>query len=226
MSMRTNTKLFDNHGDAATAVRDLEAAGFSRDEISLMGNGAGGLPADGTAISTDAPGATEAGASVGTLVGGGVGLLAGLGALAIPGVGPIVAASWLVAMVTGAGAGAAAGGLIGSLTGAGVDEKEAHVYAEGVRRGGTLVSVRTDEARSAQAKEILERHASVDISAREADYRAGGWDGYKGEGDAIVPTRPDGTPGNPPGTMASRAFDDLAGTNASGARPQNDMRGR
>ncbi len=220
MSMRTNTKLFDSHDDAANAVRDLEAAGFSRDEISIMGNAADGHRDDGAA---DGPGGAEAGASVGTLVGGGVGLLAGLGALAIPGVGPIVAAGWLVAMITGAGAGAAAGGLIGSLTGAGVDEKDAHVYAEGVRRGGTLVSVRADEARSMQAMEILGRHASVDIATREADYRAGGWDGYRGESDVIDPARP---AANPPGTMASRAFDDVAGTNTSGARPMNETRDR
>ena len=35
----------------------------------------------------------------------------------------------------GAVAGGAAGGIIGSLTRAGVDEDDAHVYAEGVRRG-------------------------------------------------------------------------------------------
>ena len=31
--------------------------------------------------------------------------------------------------------------------------------------------------------------------------------------------RPDGTPGNPPGTVASRAFDRAAGTDTSGAYP-------
>lgn len=165
MTTRTHTKLFDTHAQAAEAVRDLEAAGFSRDEISIMGNSADRLGSDDE-NTTDGPGGTETGASVGTLVGGGVGLLAGLGALAIPGVGPIVAAGWLVAMLTGAGAGAAAGGLLGSLTGAGVDEKDAHVYAEGVRRGGTLVSVRTDEARAVQVEGILSRHASVDIATR------------------------------------------------------------
>ena len=224
MAMRTHTKLFDTHAHAAAAVRDLEAAGFSHDEISIMGNNGEKLPADGAA--SDAPGGTETGASVGTLVGGGVGLLAGLGALAIPGVGPIVAAGWLVALVTGAGAGAAAGGLLGSLVGAGVDEKDAHVYAEGVRRGGTLVSVRAEEARGSQAAMILERHAPVDLSTREADYRAGGWTGYRNEDDAIIPARPDGSPGNPRGTMASRAVDDVAGTNISGARPEHETRGR
>lgn len=224
MTMVTNTKLFDTQAHAGDAVRDLEAAGFSHDEISIMGNSGDRIPPDGKAVIADAAGATEAGASVGTVVGGGVGLLAGLGTLAIPGVGPIVAAGWLVALLTGAGAGAAAGGLLGSFAEAGVDEKEAHVYAEGVRRGGTIVTVRTEEARSEQAGRILARHASVNLAAREADYRANGWTGYRNDGDAIFSGTSDGTPGNPPGTMASRAADDLAGTNISGARPEIDTR--
>ena len=36
-------------------------------------------------------------------------------------------------------------GFIGSLTNAGVDEREAPIYAEGVRRGGTLVAARVDD---------------------------------------------------------------------------------
>jgi hypothetical protein len=66
--------------------------------------------------------------------------------MAIPGVGPVVAAGWLAATtlgaVTGAVACGAAGGLIGALTDSGVPEEHAHVYAEGVRRGGTLVTAR------------------------------------------------------------------------------------
>ena len=66
--------------------------------------------------------------------------------LAVPGIGPVVGLGWLAATavgaVTGAAVGAATGGLIGSLTEAGVSEQDAHVYAEGVRRGGTLLSVR------------------------------------------------------------------------------------
>ena len=75
-------------------------------------------------------------------MGGTAGLPAGLGLLAIPGLGPVVAAGWLAATAVGAAAGAATGGIVGALTEAGVSEEEAHSYAEGVRRGGTLVSAR------------------------------------------------------------------------------------
>ncbi|MGE0223896.1 MAG: PRC-barrel domain-containing protein, partial [Acetobacteraceae bacterium] len=122
------------------------------------------------------------GATAGAVLGGGAGLLAGLGALAIPGLGPVVAAGWLIATITGAGAGAAvgaaAGGIIGSLTDAGVSEREANVYAEGVRRGGTLVTVRTDDDHAVEVKKIMDSRQSVDWQTREQEYRAGGWERF------------------------------------------------
>jgi hypothetical protein len=220
MTMRTRTWLFDSYTQAASAVRDLEAAGFTDSDVSIMSKDTTATTGTDT---VEAASGAPVGASIGTVLGGGAGLLAGIGALAIPGVGPIVAAGWLVALLAGAGAGAAAGGLIGSLTSSGIDEKEAHVYAEGVERGGSIVTVRADDARMGRVEDILGRHTTVDIASREADYRAGGWRGYGSE-SPIIGTTPDGTPGNPPGSMASRAVDDLAGTNVSGARPENAQR--
>src|SRR5205085_5078419 len=110
---------------------------------------------DGDGVDDRAEGAGT-GAGIGAGIGGAAGLLAGLGLLAIPGVGPVVAAGWLVATAAGAATGAvvggAAGGLVGSLTGAGVPENDAHFYAEGVRRGGTLVTARVDDARASAAR--------------------------------------------------------------------------
>jgi hypothetical protein len=232
MATRTIARLFDSYNDASAAVADLEAAGFLRDDISLIAN-------RGTTTTTAAPDDTSGhsgtgagtGATLGAVVGGGAGLLAGLGALAIPGVGPVVAAGWLVATLAGAGVGAAGGGLLGGLVGSGVSEEHAHVYAEGIRRGGNLVTVRTDETRVAQAESILARHNPADASRRASEYRATGWKGYDEnagpwtgpsttESSATGSSAPDGTPGNPPGTAASRAFDRTAGTNVSGAYPE------
>lgn len=219
MTMRTRTWLFDTYKQATDAVRDLETAGFTDSDVSIIAKHSVAPVSDETEAETGAP----VGASIGTIVGGGAGLLAGIGAMAIPGVGPIVAAGWLVALLTGAGAGAAAGGLIGSLTGSGVDEKEAHVYAEGVSRGGAIVTVRADDTRMARAEDIVARHATVNVTDREADYRNTGWRGYS-TNDTRHGMPPNGSPGNPPGTMASRAVDDVAGTNMSGARPEHELR--
>lgn len=175
------TRLFDTYEHATQAVADLEANGVSHRSISLVANNSdnrygNSVAADDETDPNDAVAdGAGTGASVGTVIGGGAGLLAGLGMLAIPGVGPVVAAGWLVATALGAGVGAASGGLLGSLVGAGVSETDAHVYAEGVRRGGTLVTVRTDESEGAMVEQVLARHETVDVSTRADEYRRGGW---------------------------------------------------
>lgn len=210
MATRTIVRMFDDRDHALMAMRELERAGFTQNEVSLMAAGSSGDATTTVTTADDTGSGAGVGATLGTLVGGGAGLLAGIGALAIPGLGPIVAAGWLAAALTGGVAGAAAGGLLGSLVGSGVDEREAHVYAEGVRRGGTLVSVRGSESRIAEAERVLSQHQTVDVSAREAQYRSSGWTGYG----------TDGNMGDPPGTAATRAADRTMGTNMSGAYPQ------
>ena len=134
-----------------------------------------------TAVSfpTNAAEGAGTGAGVGAAIGGAGGLLTGLGLLAIPGVGPVVAAGWLAATAAGAVAGAAVGGatggIIGALTESGVPEADAHVYAEGVRRGGTLVTARVDENRYAEADGILRGANWVDPTARRQAYEQQGW---------------------------------------------------
>lgn len=189
MTTQTINRLYDSHTDAVAVVQQLEAAGVPHADISLVSNDAegrhGGAASTGTATGLtsgdpDQGAATGAGtgASLGTALGGGAGLLAGIGALAIPGLGPIVAAGWLVAALTGAGVGAAAGGLLGSLTGAGVSEADAHIHAEGVRRGGTLVTVRTDETQAGRINGVLDGRAPVDLATRRTEYEAEGWKSY------------------------------------------------
>jgi hypothetical protein len=179
MTSRIVTGLFDSYEDAAQAIRDLEASGVSEGNLALVVNNADeryALADDDRARHGSRAGT---GASIGTVLGGGAGLLAGLGMLAIPGIGPVVAAGWLVATAAGAAAGAAAGGLLGSLTGAGISKEQAHLYAEGVRRGGTLVTARVDDGHLASTAEaILRRHHAIDPAERGKFYREEGWTGF------------------------------------------------
>jgi len=165
----TLTRSYDRYADAKTVVNDLKAAGFTDSDISIVANRESDSVMDGVAT----------GAGVGAAAGGTVGLLTGLGLMAIPGVGPVVAAGWLAATAAGAAAGAAAGGAAGGIIDAmvdsGVPKDQAHVYAESVRRGGTLVSVRTTDANRATATAILDRHRPLDIASRRAAYEAEGW---------------------------------------------------
>jgi hypothetical protein len=100
--------------------------------------------------------------------------MSGLGLLAIPGVGPVVAAGWLVATLAGAAAGGVTGGAIGALTEAGVGKDEADVYAEGLRRGGAVVSARVADTDAIRLQAIMDNSA-VSVAERAAAYRKSGW---------------------------------------------------
>jgi hypothetical protein len=180
---RTISRLFDSHTDAAQAVQDLEGAGVDHDRISLISNNADNAYARGDGDDT-AEGAGK-GAATGGAIGAAGGLLAGLGMLAIPGLGPVVAAGWLastaVGTAVGAAAGGAAGGILGALKDAGHSDEDAHVYAEGVRRGGSLVSVKVDNDDDAATVEgVLDGRSGITAASRGAAYRATGWSQFDG----------------------------------------------
>jgi hypothetical protein len=160
----TITRSYEDYATAAAVVEELGNAGFSDSDISVIGH----------REDHEDSNAGE-GAGIGAGVGGAAGLLAGLGMIAIPGIGPVVAAGWLAATAAGAAAGAAAGGIIGAMTSAGVDERDAHVYAESVRRGGSVVSLRTAEERAPEAEAIMDRATPIDMAVRRADYEREGW---------------------------------------------------
>lgn len=181
--MQTFSKVYDSYGQAERAVRDVEAAGVPSADISLVANRRG----SGGAVEDDGVSATASGAGIGAALGGGVGLLAGLGMLAIPGIGPVVAAGWLASTAVGAIAGTATGGIIGALVGAGTSEPDAHVYSEAVRRGGTLVTVRTSHATD-RIEALLNRHEPINAVARRKEYESGGWRAFDSNAPSYEPS--------------------------------------
>ena len=181
----TISRLYDTYADAERAVTRLEEAGVPHSDISIVANNSdnwygsrsGKVDRDRDGVDDRAEGAGT-GAGIGAGVGGAAGLLAGLGLLAIPGLGPVVAAGWLASVAVGAAAGAATGGIVGALTQAGVSREDASRYAEGVRRGGTLVTARVDESQRASVEQVLARFSGVDANTRGDEYRAGGWERF------------------------------------------------
>jgi hypothetical protein len=176
----TISRLYDTYADAQQAVRGLEAAGIPHSDISIVANNSDNWYSAGNKVDRDRDGVDDRaesagkGAGIGAGIGGTAGLLAGLGLLAIPGLGPVVAAGWLAATAVGAAAGAATGGIVGALTEAGISKEDAHVYAEGVRRGGTLVSARVPDADRARLEAVLDRSA-VNLRDRSAAWQKAGW---------------------------------------------------
>lgn len=187
---KTVVGLFDTFAEAQNVVQALSDRGFPNEDISLIANDSRGEFAQyghtdarqvGDTRTTDDATAESAGAGAvgGTVVGGVLGLLVGTGLLVIPGIGPVLAAGPLAtalgATALGAGLGAAAGGLVGALVGSGVPEDEANYYAEGVRRGGTLVTVRADDHRANEVYDIMRHSGAIDVQERGTTWRNEGW---------------------------------------------------
>jgi hypothetical protein len=188
----TVTRLFDDYSDAEAAVRELERLGVPHDHVSIVANHPdhAAHSRQGDADDVNHAGDVSRGVTTGAALGGVGGLLAGVGLLAIPGLGPLVAAGWLATTLAGAGLGAAGGAatgtIVGALTAAGVSEDESHVYAEGVRRGGTLVSARVPEDMAERAEAVLNGNRAVDIASRGQTYRQEGWSGYDDQAPAYT----------------------------------------
>lgn len=182
---QTISRLFDSYSDATGAVHALEGANIPHEDISVIANNGDGTHAGHANDGVNDHGDVRRGTSTGAVLGGAGGLLAGLGILAIPGLGPIVAAGWLAATAAGAGigaiGGAATGGIVGALKNAGHSDEDAHVYSEGVRRGGTLVSVRAPEERRSEIEAIFDGHGPVDAASRRQAYREAGWTKFEAD---------------------------------------------
>jgi hypothetical protein len=214
MAIRTIVALFDDYREAEGAVRELESMGVPSTDMNLIANNAGnrygnypqyGIDRPARADHTDTGSGAGTGAGIGAVLGGAAGLLAGIGALAIPGVGPVVAAGALAATLAGAGVGAAVGGLVGALIEAGIPREHADIYAEAVRRGGTLLTVRTDDGLSDRVSDILNRHSPVDIEERAETWRQAGWQGFD------VRAEPYAGPADRPATPTSSVAADRPG---------------
>src|SRR3954452_16538376 len=57
-------------------------------------------------------------------------------------------------------------------------DEDRSTYAEGLRRGGYLVTVRVSEAQYERVVDILDDEGTVDLDQRESQWRAEGWTGY------------------------------------------------
>ena len=176
---RTVVGVFKSMDDAQRAFDALEKDGFAREEISFVANknaqdSWGGDDAITDTGETASNVAADAG--IGAALGGVGGLLLSFAGLAIPGIGPVLVAGPIIAALGGAGIGAAAGGLVGALTESGIPEEQAHHYAEGVRRGDILITVRTHPDRAEFAASILDDNGAIDIDHRVSEWRERGWE--------------------------------------------------
>lgn len=176
--MKTVVGLFDDLTLAQKAAADLESSGVPHADISFLANNEQERVASVPAAHKQGGEMAHAAvvdAEIGAGIGGVLGLLAGASLFVIPGLGWLAGAGWLAGMLGGAAVGGVAGGLIGALTHIGVPERDAAYYTEGVRRGGTLLAIRADDARAHTVAQILDRNGAVDIEERGTQYAQEGF---------------------------------------------------
>ncbi|WP_279603718.1 YsnF/AvaK domain-containing protein [Methylobacterium sp. E-041] len=131
-------------------------------------------------------------------------------ALGIPEVG--------VRILSGSKAGTAAvttqeEGMWGSLKEFFMPEEDRHLHAEGLHRGGTMLTATVEDGYAERTYDILEEHGSIDMDEREASWRKEGWTGQATGAPAIAttPTAATGTTGlHATGTTEAVAADGSA----------------
>ncbi len=188
--------LFKDIADAHALTEDLLRAGFPRDSINLITNVQALEPQPGARpsfgedeINEDKSAGTAARAVAGGVLGGTAGVLAAAAALAVPGIGLALATGPAMTILGGAVAGALGGGVIGALTQFGIPEEHAQIYAEGVRRGLTLVTVTGTDAQAARTVRLMHAHQVIDIEEHAGEWRKRGWAGFDVQAPPL--TRPE-----------------------------------
>jgi hypothetical protein len=185
MREKTIVALYDHFKDAKAATGAIIQAGAAADRIALLANDSNG----------DHPGLTINPAyareqfdedstrqsrfitlgEVGIGLGGVLGFLAYISPVAIPGIAAMAARGAWVPVAVLAVIGGVIGVIIGLLTDHGVSGKDAALYNEGLKRGGTLITTVVDENIAGKITEALKGHSAVRVEERPGDWSAEGW---------------------------------------------------
>jgi hypothetical protein len=169
---RVTIGVFENPGDARSAIAELRAAGFSDKKVGLLTHDKDGDP-DIKSFKDMEGNRAGTGAAIGAAAGAGGGALWALGIAAglLPAIGPVVAGGILGSILASAATGAAAGTVVGALTGLGISDEDAAYYDEEFRKGNTIVAVKGDD-RADEAYDIMQRHRSYGRQVRPGDVTA------------------------------------------------------
>jgi hypothetical protein len=186
---KTVVALLDNPDEALKAVDELLQSGFQKKDIGVI-IAKEDVPAEFKAVIKD----MGKGAAVGALTG----LLVAATTAIIPGFGALLVAGPAAALLAGLAYGSLAGGIIGALTSKGVPEEHAHAYAEGLRRGGGLMTVHAEnDERVQRGVDVMKRHGALKLDERMQQWKDEGWSGRfdekkapaKATAEAPLPTR-------------------------------------
>jgi hypothetical protein len=161
----TVTAIFRNRLSTEEALRQLEVAGFTSNQVSVLMSDDTRRTSFQIVENSKADEGLAAGATFGGLLGAVLASAASAGAIVVPGLNLVVAGT-LISALAGLGAGAAAGGLLGTLIGAGIPEHEAKVFEKELQGGGFLVAVEAQNSDQTKlAKQIFKDLNATSIAA-------------------------------------------------------------
>lgn len=170
----TTANLFDSVSQVVRAIEILRGCGFSRDEISLVTQ-----KCEAHEISGDAKKPKNAVDKQRMI------LPLDLDTFVVEspsrflkGIGSVVMAGPLAFMLTRATDETQCNGLLDALIDLELSDEEAHSYAEGVRRGGTLLTVSSACYLAERAEDVMLLNGAVDIRKRTLRWRQHGWDAF------------------------------------------------
>jgi hypothetical protein len=185
MREKTIVALYDHYVDAKAATAAIIQAGAAANRIAHLANDSNG---DHPALSINPAYAREQFDEDSTRqsrfitlgeVGIGLGLILGflayISPVEIPGIAALAAHGAWVPVTILAVIGGVIGVIIGLLTDHGVSGKDAALYTEGLKRGGTLVTTVVDEGIAGKITEALKGHSAVQVEERPGDWSAEGW---------------------------------------------------
>lgn len=185
MKEKTIVALYDHFNDAQAAAAAAVKAGATASRIALLANDSNG---DHPALSINPAYAREQFdedsnkqsrfitlGEVGIGIGGVLGFLAYVSPVAIPGVAAMAAHGAWVPTVVGAVIGGVVGVVVGLLTDHGVSSADMALYAEGLKRGGTLITVAVSEDLVGKVTEALKGHSAAKVEERAGEWSAEGW---------------------------------------------------
>lgn len=178
--------LFDTASRAMVAFDSVRDRGIDGDDIGLIANNVTG-ECDGClddagrrrlATGVVVPGCEAACAGLGC---GYVGVTTGSGVIGsimvvVPPVGTVYATGSIVLRLIHNGRGGPIRSMSVLFLRAGLPIAPAHAYAEGLRRGGALLLLRSADGDTARdARRLFSSYGAVDIAARARDWRRSGW---------------------------------------------------
>ncbi len=185
MADKTIVALYDHFNDAKAAVAEIIKAGAPADRIALLANDSTG---DHPGLTLNPAYAREqfdedsnkqpgiiTGGEIGIGLGGILAFLSTVAPFSIPGWSVLVTQGTLVTIIVGAVVGGVIGALIGLRTDHRVSAKDAALYSEGLKRGGTLVTVVVGDGLAATVSSIFKQHGPAAIDERPAEWTAEGW---------------------------------------------------